>query len=50
MPLNDAGIRMEPPWSQPMPTSTSPAATAAAVPEEDPPTVRPSAAGFVTVP
>ena len=36
MPQNAAGPRMEPPVSEPVPPSTSPAATAAPVPEDDP--------------
>src|SRR5579864_6046816 len=34
-PQYDAGIRIEPPWSPPIAMSTSPAATNAALPEED---------------
>jgi len=41
---------MEPPWSPPIPTSTSPAATAAATPLEDPPEVYSSSWGLITGP
>ena len=50
IPQHAAGIRIEPPESVPRPTSTSPAAIAAAVPPLEPPDVRPGAAGFGTVP
>src|SRR4051812_9053739 len=36
MPHQDAGRRMEPPVSEPVPPRMTPAATAAAVPEEEP--------------
>src|SRR5690606_19526187 len=39
-PQQEAGIRIEPPPSEPCATGTSPAATAAAAPPEDPPAVR----------
>ena len=37
MPLQLAGMRIEPPWSPPMLTSMSPAATAAPLPLDDAP-------------
>ena len=37
IPQNAAGMRMEPPWSPPNEMSTSPAATAAPEPDDDPP-------------
>jgi hypothetical protein len=37
MPQNAAGMRIEPPWSPPNAIGTSPAATTAALPEDDPP-------------
>ena len=40
MPHQLAGILIDPPWSPPMAMSTSPAATSAALPLEDPPAVR----------
>ena len=39
MPHMDAGMRIEPPWSPPIAISTSPAATAAPEPDEEPPEV-----------
>jgi hypothetical protein len=36
-PQQDAGIRIEPPPSDPVPSGTMPAAIAAAVPPDDPP-------------
>ena len=36
-PVQLAGMRTDPPWSVPRAISTSPAATRAALPEEDPP-------------
>jgi len=33
-------MRIEPPWSPPIAMSTSPAATSAALPDEEPPAVR----------
>ena len=44
VPQKDDGRRMEPPWSPPIAISTSPAATRAAEPEEEPPVV---CAGFL---
>src|SRR3954466_6586735 len=46
MPLNAAGIRIEPPWSPPSARSTSPAATSAALPLELPPAVREGSQGL----
>ena len=45
MPLKAAGMRTEPPVSVPMATGTSPAATATAEPDEEPPGMRSSPAG-----
>src|SRR3712207_1124929 len=50
MPLNAAGIRIEPPWSPPIARSTSPAATSAALPLELPPVVRDGSQGLRTGP
>src|SRR3954454_6685946 len=50
MPLNAAGIRIEPPWSPPSARSTSPAATSAALPLELPPVVRAGSHGLRTGP
>ena len=36
-PVQLAGMRTEPPWSVPRAMSTSPAATSAALPEDEPP-------------
>ncbi len=47
-PVQAAGMRTLPPVSVPSATSASPAATAAALPPDDPPTVRAGAAGFST--
>src|SRR5262245_64165618 len=41
---------MEPPWSPPMAIGTSPAATTAALPEDEPPAEYPSLRGFCTGP
>ena len=40
MPHQLAGMRIDPPWSPPMARSTSPAATSAALPLDEPPAVR----------
>jgi hypothetical protein len=40
MPLQQLGMRTEPPWSPPMARSTAPEATSAADPLEDPPVLR----------
>ena len=37
VPQNAAGIRIDPPWSPPNEMSTSPAATAAPEPDDEPP-------------
>src|SRR4051812_2800042 len=50
MPHHEAGSRTEPPWSPPMATSTSPAATRAALPELDPPADRLGSHGLCTAP
>ena len=50
IPQNDDGIRIEPPVSEPMARVTTPAATAAAEPDDDPPAMRPSPQGFHTGP
>src|ERR671927_1485164 len=50
MPLNAAGIRIDPPWSPPSARSTSPAATSAALPLELPPVVRDGSHGLRTGP
>src|ERR1700704_5154436 len=50
MPLNDAGIRIEPPWSPPIAMSTSPSATTTALPEDDPPAENPILCGLCTGP
>jgi hypothetical protein len=49
-PQNAAGHRTDPPVSEPSARSASPAATAAALPPEDPPGTRSSSAGFVVGP
>src|ERR1700730_2344957 len=43
-------MRMEPPWSPPMAISTSPAATTAALPDDEPPAEYPGFRGFCTGP
>src|SRR3954454_14934274 len=48
MPLNAAGIRIDPPWSPPSARSTSPEATRAALPLELPPVVREGSHGLRT--
>src|SRR3954449_2090036 len=50
MPLNAAGIRIEPPWSPPSARSASPEATRAALPLELPPVVRDGSHGLRTGP
>ena len=50
VPQAEEGRRIEPPVSLPSPMSHSPAASAAALPPEEPPAVRPGCAGFWTVP
>src|SRR3569832_2286558 len=46
MPQYDAGRIVEPPVCEPIASGTSPVATAATDPDEDPPGVRPGAAGL----
>ena len=50
IPHHAAGIRIEPPESEPSAASARPAASAAAEPPLDPPASRPGARGFGTVP
>ena len=50
MPQNDAGMRIEPPPSEPSEIGTVPAATAAAEPELDPPAVFDGSHGFRVTP
>src|ERR1700739_5179697 len=50
MPHSDAGIRIDPPWSPPRASSTSPAATSAALPLDDPPVSRVVSHGLLTGP
>src|SRR3954453_15498524 len=50
MPLNAAGIRIDPPWSPPSARSASPEATSAALPLELPPAVREGSQGLRTGP
>ena len=49
-PQHEAGRRTEQPVSVPSPSSQSPAASAAALPPDEPPVVRPGRRGFWTVP
>src|SRR5277367_6825062 len=49
-PQNDDGMRIDPPWSPPIAMSTSPAATKAALPEEEPPAEYPILRGLCTAP
>jgi hypothetical protein len=49
-PQKDAGPRTEPPVSEPSAKSTTPAATAEAEPDDEPPGTRSGAAGFTGVP
>ncbi len=46
MPQNAAGMRIEPPVSEPVPPRIIPAATAAPVPEEEPPVKRSGSQGL----
>ena len=48
MPHHEAGIRMEPPWSPPIAMSTSPAATSAPLPLDEPPAAYPRLSGLCT--
>ena len=50
MPLNEAGIRTEPPVSLPSAKSQRPAPTAAAEPADEPPGTRPGARILTGVP
>ena len=50
MPHSDAGIRTEPPVSEPSAKSQTPDAVAAAEPLDEPPGMRPGARIFVGVP
>ncbi len=50
MPLSAAGTRMEPLLSEPSASGTSPAATAAAEPPEEPPARRVGSCGLAVVP
>src|ERR671938_740880 len=50
MPHQALGTRIEPPWSPPMATSQSPAATRAPLPLEDPPAIREWSWGLRTGP
>ena len=43
-------MRIEPAWSPPMAIGTSPAATSAALPDDEPPVVWPCLRGFCTGP
>ena len=49
-PQQAAGMRIEPPESEPSAASASPAASAAAEPPLEPPATRPGATGFGTQP
>ena len=48
-PLKAAGSRIEPPWSLPMARSTSPAASSAAQPDDEPPGVYSGFSGLSVV-
>ena len=50
MPQSEAGMRTEPPVSEPSAKSQTPAAAAAADPLDEPPGMRPGARMFVGVP
>ena len=50
VPQSAEGMRIEPPWSPPIASSTSPWATSAAEPEEDPPAECPWRWGLCTRP
>src|SRR5215468_8211589 len=50
MPLKEEGMRIDPPWSPPIAISTSPSATATALPEEEPPAEYPILCGLCTGP
>jgi hypothetical protein len=49
-PQNEAGMRIDPPVSEPIASGTTPAATAAPEPEEDPPVMHSRLWGFATGP
>src|SRR5207342_345945 len=49
-PQNDAGLRNEPPMSEPSASGTMPAARAHAAPPLDPPALRVGSTGFTVVP
>jgi hypothetical protein len=49
-PQSAAGTRIEPPWSPPIASSTSPAATTAAEPDDEPPAEWPRRRGLWTGP
>jgi len=50
MPQKLAGMRIEPAWSPPIAIGTSPEATSAALPDDEPPVVNPGLRGFCTGP
>ena len=50
MPQNAAGMRVEPPVSEPMAMSHMPSATATAAPDDEPPGMRARSAGLPGVP
>ena len=50
MPHQQAGMRIEPPWSPPMAMSTSPATSSAPLPPEEPPAEWVGLWGFCTGP
>src|SRR6478752_2170366 len=50
VPHHELGMRTEPPWSPPIARSTSPEATRAALPDDEPPVVRSLSHGFRTGP
>jgi hypothetical protein len=50
MPQNEAGWRIEPPVSVPVAAGARPAATATALPPDDPPGMREVSHGFLTTP
>lgn len=49
-PMNDAGMRIDPPPSDPCADAQSPLATAAALPPEDPPALRAESKGADVAP
>src|SRR4029077_11419195 len=50
VPHHELGMRTEPPWAPPIARSTSPEATRAALPDDEPPVVRSLSHGFRTGP